>query len=182
MKRRKSKKDNFVWFGRNIYNYDAIELKDKILETLMNDPDRYEIGILLGKQPNGSYVVCINIDMNGECKEKAKNKLVDVLTKYNIIYHLETTPTGEYHIFVILDKLTESLKKTTKIIFTDECMKNKNGKTYRGKIELLGANKPYPILIYNGIINDKEPFIVYPIIVNQAEQFEKAILEFQFGV
>jgi len=182
MKRRKNERDSFVWFGRNIYNYNDRELIDQILETFMNEPDRYGYGILLGKQLNGRYVACINIDMEGDCKEKAKNKLVDVLTKYNIIYHLETTPTGEYHIFVILDKLTESLKKTTKIIFTDECMKNKNGKTYRGKIELLGANKPYPIPIYNSIINDKEPFIIYPIIINQAEQFEKVIFEFQFGV
>jgi hypothetical protein len=171
--------NDFVWFGKSIHDYNAKELKDKILAEFISNPGKYGYGILLGKQQNGYYVVCINIDVDNDCKDKAKNKLEEVLIKHHIIYHLETTITGGYHIFVILDKVTETLKKTTKIVFNKKCIKYENGKPLPGKIELLGANRRYPIAVYNGIINDEKPFFVYPLIVNQAEDFEKVIIEFR---
>jgi len=171
--------DELVLFGKNMDDYNAKEIIDKILNEFMKKSGRYGYGILLGKQPNGYYVVCVNIDVNNDCKDKVKNKLQEILIKHHIIYHIETTITGGYHIFVILDRVTETLKKTKEIVSSKKCIKYENGKQLPGKIELLGADKRCLISVYNGIINDEEPFFVYPLIVNQAEDFEKAIIEFK---
>jgi len=167
------------WFGYNSQTYDATKLKDKILEEFKNKTGMYGYGILLGKQPSGYCLLCIDIDIDNECKDEALEALKKIFDKYKISYAVETTKSNRYHVYVAVDGLTDTLKNTKKLRFREDCIKYKGVKPLQGEIELLGASNPHMATVYTGIINDEEPFYINQLIVISAETFELALLEFQ---
>jgi hypothetical protein len=166
------------WFGYKTTEYNAQMIKEEILSEFDNKPGAYGYGILLGKQPDGSHIVCIDIDIDSDCKNYVLKQFEEIFKRHNIYYHLEITKSGRYHIYVALDKVTEELKRITKITVDDECVKYKYGKAVPGEIELLGANHPHMATVYAGIINDEKPFFVEELYINSAEDFLKALKEF----
>jgi len=167
------------WFNENTFTYDAQKLKDKILTTFEKNPGQYGYGILLGLQPSGYYIVCIDIDIDNDCKYAVLKQFEEIFKSRNIYYYTEPTKSGRYHIYAALDKLTDELKKINKIAVSEECVKYKYGKELPGEVELLGVeDKPHTITVYNGIINDEKPFFVEQLHVNKAEDFLEALKEF----
>jgi len=143
-------KPNYLGVSPSFYN--AKRYKDKILAEFDANPGKYVYGILLGKQPGGFYLVCIEIDFdNSECNKKARARLEETLKKYGIHYHLETTISGSYHIFIKLDGLSKTIQNINKLSFTDECMKSKDGKPVNG-IRVLGTSGNSTMTFNNGIV------------------------------
>ena len=89
------------WFGLNSQTYNTKMLEDTILAEFDAKPGMYGYGILLGKQPGGFYLLCIDIDIDGECKDDALQYLEKVFQKYKISYAKETTKSGRYHVYVV---------------------------------------------------------------------------------
>jgi hypothetical protein len=116
------------WFGYKATEYNAQKIKDEILTEFDSKPGMYGYGVLLGKQPGGFYLVCIDIDIDNDCKDYALKQFEEIFKSHNIHYYLETTKSGRYHIYVALDKITEDLKKINKLTVNDECIKYKYGK------------------------------------------------------
>jgi hypothetical protein len=170
-----------VWFGCTTKDYDAELLKDKILEEFEAHPGEYGYGILLGKQPDNFYLVCIDIDIDNEYKDIALEDLKKVFDKYKIDYVVETTKSGRYHIYVALDGLTENLKKTRKLKYKHlkDSIKYKNGEAVQGEIELLGASSKHMSTVYTGMIDDEAPYCTDYMPRNAADVFDNALLEFQ---
>jgi len=168
-----------VWFDNNIDTYDARENKDKILSLFTKNPGRYGYGVLLGKQPGGFYLVCIEIDVNNKYKEKTKEKIEQVFKKYGIVYYTESTMSGRCSIYVALDKFTKDIQRITKITFIYECMENNNGAHISGKIELLGVTGTQVATVHNGIFNNEKPFFIENIFINRIERFTLAWFEIQ---
>jgi Superfamily II helicase and inactivated derivatives len=167
------------WFGYKATDYNAQKIKDEILAEFDSKRGAYGYGILLGKQPDGSFIICIDIDIDNDCKDSALKQFEEIFKKHNIHYYLETTKSGRYHIYVALDKITEELKTITKLNLNCDAIKYKyGGKPVKGEIELLGANRPHMSTVYNGIINNKKPFFVEQLIINSAEDFLEALKEF----
>jgi hypothetical protein len=162
--------------------YNAQKYKDQILTTFKKKPGQYGYGILLGEQPGGFHLSCIDIDVDNECKDKILNRFIELFQKYNIYYHLEITKSGRYHIYVALDRIIEELKRFKKLSFNGECFKYKDGEQIPGEIELLGIDSPHPITVYNGIINNEKPVLNDKLIPNPAEQFLNVLIEFQGGL
>ena len=154
------------WFGYKATDYNAQKIKDEILAEFDSKRGAYGYGILLGKQPDGSFIICIDIDIDNDCKDSALKQFEEIFKKHNIHYYLETTKSGRYHIYVALDKITEELKTITKLNLNCDAIKYKYGKPVKGEIELLGANRPHMSTVYNGIINNKKPFFVEQLIIN----------------
>jgi len=167
------------WFGENSQTYDTTKLKDKILEEFKNKPGMYGYGILLGKQPSGNYLLCIDIDIDDDCKDEALEDLKKTLDKYKISYAVETTKSNRYHVYVAVDDLTDTLKNTKKLKYRNDCIKYKGDKQLQGEIELLGASSPHMGSVYTGIINDEEPIHTGLISTNSKETLELALLDFQ---
>jgi len=166
------------WFNENTFTYDATKIKDKILAEFDAKPGQYGYGILLGKQPAGFYLLCIDIDIDGECKDDALQYLEKVFQKYKISYAKETTKSGRYHVYVAVDDLSDTLKNTKKLKYREDCIKYKGVKEVKGEIELLGASKPHMATIYSGVIND-EKININSISINAKEILDLALLEFQ---
>ncbi|MFP3257708.1 MAG: DUF927 domain-containing protein, partial [Candidatus Nanopusillus acidilobi] len=170
------------WLNEKAITYNAQKIKDRIITTFENNPGKYGYGVLLGKQPAGYYIVCIDIDIDSDCKHYKFKQLGELFRKRNIHYYYEITKSERYHIYVALDKITDDLKKITKLTsendFNNGCVKYKYGKSLPGEIELLGVDKPHSVTVYNGIINNEKPFFVEQIQVNSAEDFLEALKEF----
>jgi Superfamily II helicase and inactivated derivatives len=168
------------WLGYNSQTYDATKLKDKILEEFKAHPGMYGYGILLGKQPvSGVYIVCIDIDIDNECKNEALEDLKRIFEKHKIDYFVEQTKSCRYHIYVALDGMTETLQRIRKLKYKKDCFKYKSGKTFPGEIELLGASRPHMSTIYSNIINDEKPPVFNQLKLTPPGTFELALLEFQ---
>ena len=168
------------WFGYNSQTYNAVELKDKILEEFKKHPGVYGYGVLLGKQPAGFYLVCIDVDVDNECKDRVLKDFERVFKKYGIVYYLETTKSGRYHVYIAIDDIPEDLKKIRKLKpeYYEECIKYKYTKQVQGEIELLGASNPHMATVYDGVINDKKPISADAIKVNPGIDLLHAIMEF----
>jgi hypothetical protein len=166
------------WFGYKATEYNAQKIKDEILAEFDSKRGQYGYGILLGKQPGGFYLVCIDIDIDNDCKDSALKQFEEIFKRHNIHYYLETTKSGRYHIYVALDKITEELKTITKLNLNCDAIKYKYAKPVEGEIELLGVNSPHMATVYNGIINNEKPFFVEQLIINSAEDFLEALKEF----
>lgn len=138
--------------------YNARRYKDKILAEFDSKPGQYTYGVMLGKQPGGFYLICIEIDIDNECKEIARQRIEEKLRKHGIHYYLESTNEGRYHIFINLDKLSEVIKKTTKLNINCDAIKYVGGKPVKGEIRILGTDGPHLRTVYNGITNNWKPF------------------------
>jgi len=166
------------WFNTKATEYNAQKIKDEILAEFDSKRGVYGYGVLLGEQTSGCYLSCIDIDIDNDCKDTTLKHFEDIFKRRNIHYHLETTKSGRYHIYVAIDKLTEDLKKIKKLTVNKECIKYKNGKPFKGEVELLGVSSPHMATVYNGIINDEKPFFVEQLYVNSADDFLQALKEF----
>jgi len=166
------------WFGYKATEYNAQKIKDEILAEFHSKRGQYGYGILLGKQPGGFYLVCIDIDIDNDCKDIALKQFEEIFKRHNIHYYLETTKSGRYHIYVALDKITEELKTITKLNLNCDAIKYKYTKPVPGEIELLGVNSPHMATVYNGIINNEKPVFVEQLVINSAEDFLEALKEF----
>jgi len=168
-----------VWFAENTQTYDATKLKDKILTEFEAKPGYYGYGFLLGKQPAGNYLLCIDIDVDNACKEIIRDKIEKGAKKYGIQYHTERTKSDRYHIYFAVNKINENIKKITKLKFNCNCKKYKDGKEVQGEVELLGANSPHTITAYDSILNTLKPVFIEPSLDITPEILEKFLLEIQ---
>ena len=130
------------WFtGGNNQNaaseYNAQKYKDQILSAFKKKPGQYGYGILLGKQPGGFHLSCIDIDVDNECKDKILNRFIELFQKYNIYYHLEITRSGRYHIYVALDRIIDELKRFKKLSVIGECFNTKMENKYQVRLSFL---------------------------------------------
>jgi len=130
--------------------YNARRYKDKILAEFDSKPGQYVYGVILGKQPGGFHLICIEIDIDNECKEIVRERIEERLRKHGIHYYLEVTNLGRYHIFINLNKLSDDIKKTTKLNTGCDAIKYVDGKPVKGEIRILGTNGPYFTIVYNG--------------------------------
>jgi Superfamily II helicase and inactivated derivatives len=160
-------------------DYNAKRDRDKLIAEFEAHPGKYGYGILLGLQPGGFYLLCIDIDADNECKDRALEDLEKVFKKYDIKYYVETTKSDRYHIYIAVNKINDKLMKMKKLKYHVECIKYKGEKQYKGEIELLGAGEYHVVTVYNGIINDKKPFYTEGITINPLERVFLALLEFQ---
>jgi len=172
------------WFGKDSQTYNAVELKDKILEEFHNNTGKYTYGFLLGKQHSGFYLLCIDIDIDNECKEKARDKIETHFKKYNIPYYLETTKSNRYHIYFAVKEISDKIRKITKLHIGGDCIKyDKDGKAVPGEIEVLGTNSRHTITAYTGIIDYEKPKLLnLQIYDGDIETIEKLLLELQGGL
>jgi hypothetical protein len=169
------------WFDCTTEDYDAELLRDQILEEFEAHPGLYGYGILLGKQLNDKYLVCIDIDIDNEYKEIALEDLKQVFDEFRIDYAIGKTKSGRYHVYVALDGLTPTLKNTRKLKWKHlkDSIKYKNGEAVQGEIELLGTTHKHMSTVYEGIIDDDEPFCIEYLNDNPAVTFERALFKFQ---
>ena len=165
------------WFGYGTADYNPQLIKDKILEEFEKKPGKYGYGIILGKQINGYYLICIDIDIDNECKDKVLRDLQEVFNKHKITYHLETTKSSRYHIYILLKDVDDEIRKLTKLSYNGNCIKYKDGREVPGEIEVLGEGRTSSL--YNGIINNEKIFTVYPLSPNELQSFKEAIHEYQ---
>jgi len=150
-----SKKPN--WLGMTASSYKAD------LQTLLNEyiknPLGYGYGVVVGEQLGGKfYLVAIDIDIdNEECKERISREVETLLTKHAIHYYKELTKTNRIHYYILLDQVTEQIESISKLPYPEPCFKYKDGKKIPGEIELFTKKNKF-IIVYDGIINNKEPF------------------------
>jgi len=163
-------------------DYNAKRDRDKLIAEFEAHPGKYGYGILLGRQPGGFYLLCIDIDADNECKDRALEDIEKVFKKYDIKYYVETTKSGRYHIYFAVNNVNDKLMKMKKLKYHVECIKYKGDKQYKGEIELLGASELHVVTVYNGIINDKKPFYTEGITINHLDRVILALLEFQGAV
>jgi len=146
-----SKKPN--WLGMKPSSY-KIDLETLINEYLKNPG--YGYGIITGKQPNGLYLLAIDVDIdNQDCKEKVAKELETRLPKHRIPYYKETTKSKRLHYYIFVNNMSEEIEKISELPFPYPCFKFKNGAKLPGKIELFSKNNRY-IIVYNGRENDEE--------------------------
>jgi len=151
-----SKKPN--WLGMKASNYKA-DLQTLLNEYLKN-PNGYGYGVVIGKQLDENFsLVAIDIDIDTEeCKEKISKEMESLLNEHGIKYFKEITKSGRIHYYIILDKITDKIESISKLPYLGECFKLKYTKTVPGEIELFSKKNKY-IIVYDGDINDKDPFI-----------------------
>jgi len=174
------------WLGATKENpYNALQLKDQILAEFDKHPNEYGYGVILGKQnihpktQKPFYFICIDFDLDGDCLNQAYNDFCDAMAKNNIGFASEQTRSGRYHIYVALDKLTETLKNTNKLVYKKcKLMKIKDGKEVDGAIELLGTGGRKLVAVYNGVITNQPPVFKIPAEVFDAEAFERALSDY----
>ncbi|MBX0312063.1 MAG: DUF927 domain-containing protein, partial [Sulfurihydrogenibium sp.] len=161
------------WMGvKEAVNYQA-KLDDLLREL---DKKPYGYGVLAGKQLGDFYFISIDVDIDTEeCKERLSKEIEELLTKHGIKYYKETTKSERIHYYIILDKTTDKIESITKLPYPGTCSKFTDGKEAKGEIELITKNKP--VVVYNGIINDEEPFFTQKPEVNHHIAFEKFLEE-----
>jgi len=151
-----SKKPN--WMGMTASTYKAdLEL---LLNEYMKNPDGYGYGVVVGEQLEGKfYLVAIDVDIDTEeCKERISRVIEARLTKHGIHYYKEITKSNRIHYYILLDKITEEIESISKLPYQGECFKLKYVNPMPGEIELFAKKNKF-IIIYDGINNDKDPFL-----------------------
>jgi hypothetical protein len=151
----KTKKPN--WLGMKASDYKA-DLR-RILDEYMKTPLSYGYGVVVGPQLNKNLnVIAIDIDIDTtECKERISKRIEALLNKHEIKYYKEITQTGRIHYYIIVDKITDKMESISKLPYRGNCFKLKDGKELPGEIEIFTKKNKY-IAVYNGRINDMEPF------------------------
>ena len=164
-----TKKPN--WLGMKAANYKA-DLR-RLLDEYMKNPIGYGYGVVVGPQLNEKLnMVSIDIDIDTkECKERISKELEELLNKHGIKYYKETTKTERIHYYIILDKTTDKIESISKLPYPGNCFKLKDGKEIPGEVELF-TKKNKSIIVYNGILNDKEPFFTQKPAINNHKTFE----------
>ena len=171
------------WLGSSLRDYNAQRDKDKILNEFNNNPGLYGYGLVAGLQPAGYHILCIDIDIDNDCKELARKRYEEFFQKYGISYHLETTISGRYHIFFAVDKVSSELKKKLiELVGLDsdcEAKKYVYSKEVDGQIEILGIDGRHTVTVYNGIINNEKPVLVIPLNVSSLEYIQQSLSKFK---
>jgi len=164
-----SKKPN--WLGMKASDYKA-DLQT-LLNEYMKNPTHYGYGVVVGEQLGSKFhLVSIDIDIdNEECKERISREIETLLTKHGINYYKEITKSNRIHYYILLDKITHKIKSISKLPYPETCFKYKDGKEIPGEIELFTTKNRF-IIIYDGIINDKEPFITQVTESDNYQAFE----------
>jgi len=166
-----------VWFGMNSETYQTD--KERLIQELNNK--NYGYGILLGKQPNGQYLVCIDVDVNNTDENHQLDNILEnirrVLNKNGIEYCEEETYTGRYHIYIAVDKLTNFIQSVKKIPVENAYKYRLSTKVeiVQGGVEILSTKKS--ATVYNGIINELEPFFTKQLKTNSYVLLENALKE-----
>ena len=156
-----SKKPN--WMGMTPSTYNPT-LQD-ILTEYMKKPDQYGYGVVVGEQRGGFSLVAIDVDVDSEdCKEKIARELETRLTNFKMEFYKETTKTNRLHYYVIIDCITEEIERITELPPPYPCYKWKGGTKLPGKIEFFAKKNRY-IIVYDGIINDKDPFMTQDFVI-----------------
>jgi hypothetical protein len=157
----------------NTSNYQANT--DNLLVALSKKP--YGYGVLVGKQLEDFYLICIDIDIDTEeCKERISKEFEELLSKNGIKYYKEMTKSNRIHYYIALDKITEKMKIYGKLNYEGTCIKYKDGKEVVGEIELFTKSKS--VVVYDGFINDNKPFFIDKPIVNDYRNFDKFLDEY----
>ncbi|MFP3256947.1 MAG: DUF927 domain-containing protein, partial [Candidatus Nanopusillus acidilobi] len=169
-----SKKPN--WLGMKAADYKA-DLR-RLLDEYMKNPIGYGYGVVVGPQLNENLnVISIDIDIDTkECKERISKELEELLNKHGIKYYKEITKTERIHYYIILDKTTDKIESISKLPYPGNCFKLKDGKEIPGEVELF-TKKNKSIIVYNGILNDKEPFFTQKPAINNHKTFETFLEE-----
>jgi hypothetical protein len=166
------------WFDMKATDEEGKRYKadvDKLLLALSKKP--YGYGILTGGQLDGFSLIGIDVDIDTEeCKKRLSKKIEELLDKHKIYYHKETTKSGRLHYYIALDEITDKMKSVPKLPYTGNCFKNKDGKEMQGEIEL-SIDKP--LVVYDGFINDKEPFFTMPAVVGSHQIFENFLEDWE---
>jgi hypothetical protein len=165
-----TKKPN--WLGMNASNYQAD------VNTLLSELSRkaYGYGVLLGKQLKDFYLIVIDMDIDTEeCKERISKEFEELLAKHGIKYYKEITKSKRIHYKIVLDRITDKIESITKLPYFGACTKHKDGKELPGELEILTKNKA--IVVYDGIINDKEPFFTQEPAINDYQNVENFLEE-----
>jgi hypothetical protein len=151
----KSKKPN--WLGMKASNYKAdLQL---LLNEFFKNPYDYGYGVVIGPQLDEKFsLAAIDIDIDTpDCKERISKEIEELLNKHGIKYFKEITKSERIHYYIILDKITDKIASISKLPYLTECFKLKYTKTVPGEIELFTKKNKY-IIVYDGDINDKDPF------------------------
>jgi hypothetical protein len=151
----KSKKPN--WLGMKASNY-KVDLQ-LLLNEFFKNPYGYGYGVVIGPQLDEKFsLVAIDVDIDTpDCKERISKEIEELLNKHGIKYFKEITKSERIHYYIILDKITDKIASISKLPYLNECFKLKYTKTVPGEIELFTKKNKY-IIVYDGDINDKDPF------------------------
>jgi len=172
----KSKTPN--WLGMKASNYKAdLQL---LLNEFFKNPYGYGYGVVTGNQLDESFsLVAIDIDIDTpDCKEGISREMEEGLNKHGIKYFKEITKSGRIHYYIILDKITDKIASISKLPYPGECFKLKYTKPVPGEIELFTKKNKY-IIVYDGDINDKDPFLTQKLQdnANNYQTFETFLVE-----
>jgi hypothetical protein len=165
------------WFDMKATDEEGKKYKadvNKLLLALSKKP--YGYGVLAGEQPEGKNVfICIDVDIDTkECREGISKLLEEHLNKVGIKYYKEITKSERIHYYIVLDKITNKIESISKLPYLGNCSKFTDGKEAKGEIELLTKK---PVVVYNGIINDEEPFFTQEPEINSYQTFEDFLNE-----
>ena len=164
------------WLGMKASDYKA-DL-ERLLNEYMKNPYEYGYGVVVGEQLGDFYFVCIDIDIDTkECKERLSKEIEELLTKHGIKHYKEITKSGRIHYYIILDKITDKIESITKLPYPGNCFKYKDNKELPGEIELFTKKNKF-VIVYDGIINDNEPFFTKEPVINSYETFENFLNEY----
>jgi len=169
-----TKKPN--WLGMKAADYKA-DLQ-RLLDEYRKSPIGYGYGVVVGPQLNEKLnVIAIDADIDtDECKERISRAIEELLNKHGIKYFKETTRTERIHYYIIVDKITDKIESISKLPYPGNCFKRKDGKDIPGEIEVFTKKNKF-IIVYNGIINDKEPFFTQKPVINNYQAFENFLEE-----
>jgi uncharacterized protein (DUF927 family) len=168
-----SKKPN--WLGMKASDYKAN--LQSLFNEYMKNPSTYGYGVVVGKQLKNFNVISLDIDIDTlECKERISKELEGLLNKYEIKYYKEITKSERIHYYIILDKTTDKIENIRKLPYPEPCFKYKDGKLLSGEVELFTKKNKF-IIVYDGIINDKEPFFTLTPVINNYQAFENFLDE-----
>jgi len=145
-----------LWLGMTPATY-KVDLETLLKEYLKN-PDNLGYGVLIGQQQGGFYVVAVDVDVDNEdCKEKIAKEIETRAARHGVYLYKETTKTGRLHYYALFDNITKEIESITELPFPEPCFKWKGGSKLPGKIEVFAKRTRY-IIVYDGIINDNDPF------------------------
>ena len=169
-----TKKPN--WLGMKASDYKA-DLERLLIEYMKN-PYEYGYGVVVGEQLGDFYFVCIDIDIDTEdCKESIAKEIEELLSKYEIKSQKEITKSRRIHYYILLDKITDKIERVSKLPYAGTCFKYKNDKKLPGEIELFTKKNKF-VIVYDGIINDNEPFFTQEPVINDYQNFENFLNEY----
>jgi hypothetical protein len=162
-----TKKPN--WMGMTPATY-KVDLETLIKEYLKK-PNNYGYGVITGEQQGGFYVVAVDVDVDNEdCKEKISKEIESRLLRFGIHFYKETTKSKRLHYYILFDNITKEIENITELPFSYPCFKWKGGSKLPGKIEVFCKRNRY-IIVYDGIINDNNPFFAIDKIFSDPTAF-----------